>query len=703
MPAPTSESSSALAPITSGLLAAALAEGGVAAVGALDSGGGAVAGAAALLAASATIVVAAAVPLALVGWLADREAARALGRGLTDALGGRPALATAAVLTALGLGVGLGAVVGARLGAMMTARFAAGGTAAVTGVGVALFGLAVAPAARAIGGRLGARGRSAGARWALVGVVAVAALAVTLATLPVAWAFAPTAFALGFGLGLAARAQRMARAARGWRGPAALAAATLVSAAPLVFADALPSAAQSALLYRSPWAGNLLAAAAKASDADGDGYAAILLGGDCDDADPARHPGAEDVPGNGIDENCTGADAQRYAPPPAPRARAEGVPRRQNVVLIQMDALRPDHLSFAGYERETTPRLDRFFAEAAWFDRAYTPAPSTRFAMSAMFTGRDPRRVPHDDLGGNRYRMRPEAETIAEILTRAGYQTMGYTITYVVQHNQGLGQGFARWVTPWPVDDWLANYPVAAERTTDASLAYLASVGDTAARPYLLFAHYRCTHDPYIAYDEFPYGDAEVDRYDSALSYCDREIGRLLDGLDARDDRARTTVVIFSDHGEMFGEHGLTNHGNSLFENDVRVLLAARIPGVAPRRVEAPVLLTDLAPTVLDVAGLPPRADDGWSLLAQLGDDVPARSLFMFTDLWRGNVHQQASAIVEWPLKLIRDVRTNVTALYDVAEDPEEEDDLSSARAADRARLAERLESYEAYAVQPAR
>jgi arylsulfatase A-like enzyme len=468
-----------------------------------------------------------------------------------------------------------------------------------------------------------------------------------------------------------------------------------------------PTSAQSAVLYTAPWTGNLAAMIWRATDADRDGYSPYLLGGDCDDRDEAIRPGARDVPANGLDENCSGADAIRYVPPRPPRSvRPAGLPSRPNIVLLQIDALRPDHLGFAGYERPTSPHLDRFRETATWFENAYTPAPSTRFAMTSMFTGYDARRAPHHDLGGNQFRLDPRAQTVAEELAPIGYDTLGYTISYVLHHNQGLGQGFRLWDTPWPVDDWERTYPIAAELTTQAVGEYLRSMPEDGSRPFMLFAHYRCTHDPYFTYERWDYGEADVDRYDSALNYCDDEIGKVLDQLDRRGDADRTVIAIFSDHGELFGEHGTTNHGNTLYETDVRILMLLRVPGVSVRSVRVPVSLSDLAPTILELAGRPVRPDlDGWSLLVHLSGDAPddpaARPLFLFTDLWRANVHIEATAVLRWPYKYIRNSQTGAEQLYDVAADPEEEDDLAAGQIRVRDELAELSDAYEAFAQQP--
>ena len=687
----------------------AVAEGLVAAWGALDVGGGWLGALAALWGAAGLMVAVGLGPAALWGAMAGTLSARRLGRGLRDGLGGGdpggPGAALIAGTLCVAASVAAAALAGPALLFAVTEPFAVAGEAVVGGAALVALALPCALLGRALHGvaqRVPPLRHMTPSTAAAIALIALAAATCVglLATLPAAWAVTPTAALAGLGFGVVPAVSRHAtHALAGRRLAGALGLAALLAVGSVASVPALPAAARPALLYRAPYVGSLLGALHHAVDADGDGFSPLLLGGDCDDADSSVYPAARDLPGNGVDENCSGADARPWEPAPARHAqRPAWLPERPNVVILQIDALRPDHVGFDGYGRPT-PELDAFRQGATWYSRAYTPAPTTRFAMASMFTGRDVRRVPHVDLPGNRFELSAGAETFAERLARAGYDTFGYTISYVMHHNMGLGQGFRHWNTPWPVDDWLRNYPVAATVTTDATLSYLTETPDDGARPFLLFSHYRCTHDPYIKYPEWDYGDSDHARYESALGYCDREIGRLLAGLAARRDWARTAVILLSDHGELFGEHGLTNHGNSLYETDVRVVLLARFPGHEGGTVETPVTLTDLAPTVVELAGLPPDRDaDGVSLLAHLGNaPPPERPLFMFTELWRGAIHYQASAVVRWPHKLIRDLRTGTEELYDVAADPAERDNLQGSRDPTLGRLSEVLDSYEAW------
>jgi hypothetical protein len=628
--------------------------------------------------------------------LLNLRGVRALGLAVMRVVtGDRPRAGGPAILLGAALAGGaiaLAQLTGVRLTAQMTARMSVQASDVFVAV---LLAIALATLA-AIGPGVTSLYLKASRRVAPLAVIVAperaacvfAGAAFVLAlTLPQVYAFAPAAAALGLVCALVAihfRAHERSQPPRyAWVAPPVIAALAVVGL------RVMPDDARLAATVRAPYASLLVGAARSAVDRDHDGYSPILLGGDCDDHDPNVHPGARDIPDNGIDENCSGADAHAASRVPIPTAPRPDLPTRLNVVLVHLDALRPDHLGFAGYRRATSPKLDRFRASATWFQRAYTPAPTTRYAMASAFTGLEAAAVPHTRGAGPDFILLPQAQTFAERLE--GYDRVGYSISYVVQHIYGIGQGFDRWETPWPPDDWSRTYNTAATLTTEAALAYLAGQGQ-GHRPFVLFVHYQCTHDPYSARPEWNFGSEDVDHYDSAAAYCDDELGRLLAALDARDDAKQTAVVVYSDHGELFGDrdHGLTSHGGSLFEADVRVLLLMRVPGGTARAVETPVSLVALAPTALDLAGTGPRAG---SLVPATFDpkNAPERPIFLLAELDRGPVHYRARGVVDGRYKYVSD--DGGERVFDVERDPAEKTNLAPALPAVRSRLAETLEN----------
>jgi arylsulfatase A-like enzyme len=308
-----------------------------------------------------------------------------------------------------------------------------------------------------------------------------------------------------------------------------------------------------------------------------------------------------------------------------------------HVLLVSLDTLRPDHLPCYGYERDTAPTLTRLAEQGAVMLHAYAPSPSTVPSHASLFTGLYPGR---HRMFNFLNRLADDETTLAELLAAAGWRTVSVSSSVRFRAGSGFEQGFDDVVR---FDRLPKNERSRA--VTDAVLERLAGGDD---RPSFVFAHYFGSHEPYAAPEPYrsrwhkgldspvpeatsrylqlhrwPGQDVPPETleylralYDGEIRYLDAEIARLLDGLEAAGRLDDTLVIVTSDHGEEFKEHGGLSHSAHLHEELLRVPLLVRWPAVvaAGQRLEHPVELTDVLPTVLELVGVAaPAGLDGTS------------------------------------------------------------------------------------------
>ncbi len=328
-----------------------------------------------------------------------------------------------------------------------------------------------------------------------------------------------------------------------------------------------------------------------------------------------------------------------------------------SVVLISVDTLRPDALSPYG-GLVGTPAFERLAAQGALFGSAFAPTPATAPSHATLFTGQEVQR--HGVLR-NGESLPETATTLAEVFREHGYQTAGFVSSFVLDPRFGWGQGFAHFDAvlpesgstlgkqqPYPGAFWAAQrfegFDRRATNTTLAAINWL----DKTTEPFFLFVHYFDPHAPYVppkvfadrtAAVRFPLGTRDVkgvspgqlerlvQQYHGEVLYVDDALAALLDAVERRTgDKA--LVVVTADHGEALGQHHWLEHATNLYDEQIRVPLLVRWPGEVPagRRIETAVGLVDIAPTVLELAGIEsPAHRDGRSLAAAIrGDAEPA-------------------------------------------------------------------------------
>ncbi|MCC6420216.1 MAG: sulfatase [Gemmataceae bacterium] len=337
------------------------------------------------------------------------------------------------------------------------------------------------------------------------------------------------------------------------------------------------------------------------------------------------------------------ARAQLPAPP-------TGAP---NVLFIVLDTVRAKNLSLYGYARQTSPQLERWAKKGVTFERAMATSSWTLPSHGSLFTGRYP-----DDLtGGWHTPLDATHPTLAEVLAGHGYLTAGFVANrFYAGKDSGLARGFVHYDDFANTVGEFINSSTLTKRlcgarqvrrvlgfddlygrrnAAEVSRAFLDWQARQTDRPFFAFLNYFDAHDPYLPPAPFdtkfgpaltraqrelmtdwwpchrlkltgPQTALAMRAYDSCLAGLDHQVGLLLDELDRRGTLGNTLVIIASDHGEHFGEHGLMLHGNSLYRDLLRVPLVILYPGRIPAggRVKSFVSLRDLPATVLDLAGL---------------------------------------------------------------------------------------------------
>jgi arylsulfatase A-like enzyme len=368
---------------------------------------------------------------------------------------------------------------------------------------------------------------------------------------------------------------------------------------------------------------------------------------------------------------------------------------RPNILLISIDTLRPDHLGCYGYSRPTSPQIDALARSGIVFEQAFTPTTWTLPAHASMLSGVTPYR--HGAVVGNS-KIASAVPMLAEKLKASGYWTSGLVSGPYVGVRFGFDRGFDAFVERSKND----------ERELDVYQPLVLNAVDALEPPFFLFVRYFNVHSPFSPEPRFnrflreagealaiETADLRLLRQDLAAgraTVSPRERDRLVDLYDGeiltadfyvdellRRVRAKfpdTIVILTSDHGEEFLEHGNVLHGFTLFDEVLRVPLIVAGPGVPEgQRSSALVSLVDITPTILDLAGLPREGLDGlplsiyWKSPGIAGHPrLPLHTRSGDTPQFRVNLRGVRTPAT----KLVVDVSTNRRRLYDLAADPAE-------------------------------
>jgi len=317
---------------------------------------------------------------------------------------------------------------------------------------------------------------------------------------------------------------------------------------------------------------------------------------------------------------------------------------RPNIVLIVMDTARGDRFPWSGYARPTAPHLEAMAAEGAVYTQAFSPAPWTVPAHASLFTGQYPS-LHRTDCGS--LRLPDAAVTLAETLHAAGYKTIGYTANPWIGREYNFQQGFDTYGETWrlvPED----SEDTGAALTNEKVLRWLewrAGSADARGQPFFLFINYFEPHLPYhppepersrflragldpervrrlsrlghpdemrfiVGLSDLGADDLAIlnELYDGEIAYVDRRAGEVVDLLRRQGILDRTIVAVAGDHGENIGDHHMMDHKLSVHDTLLRVPLVIRYPPAvaAGQKIDAPVQMHDLYPTLLGLAGVKP-------------------------------------------------------------------------------------------------
>lgn len=348
------------------------------------------------------------------------------------------------------------------------------------------------------------------------------------------------------------------------------------------------------------------------------------------------------------------------------------------VILITVDALRADVVQSGKYD-DKLPTLAALRDRAVWFSNARASGTLTKISLSGLMMGTYFSQQYWVDTGRYYTVGKDKTKRFPTFLRRAGVRTVNYRSIGWVRNGVVLG-GFAEDVH---VPATGKHYYTPSKPLFAKLLPRIEAMGP---EPAFVFSH---LSDPHSPYNLGGTKGSPFDRYLAEVAVVDKQLGRLVRLLEKKGLAGRSLLVISADHGEAFGEHDSRTHGTTLYDETLRVPLLFVFPGATPRRVDEPVTLLDVGPTVLDVFGLP---TPGYMMGQSLGPFLRGENPVLTRPILAENRLAQAW-ITRDHKKLIWDTRTDRKELYDLEADPAELHNLAD----DPAALAEPLADLRAF------
>jgi arylsulfatase A-like enzyme len=376
-----------------------------------------------------------------------------------------------------------------------------------------------------------------------------------------------------------------------------------------------------------------------------------------------------------------------------------------SILLVTVDTLRADRLSSYGYTRKTSPHIDALLRQGVRFTQARTVEPLTAPALASMLTS-----LPPQEHGSTRngMRVRPDLLSISKILRHQGYKSAAFVGNWTLRDKLwGMAGQFDDYEEVMTRARWfgMVKKEATGEDLTDRASEWLSrQLESQSERPFFLWVHYVEPHAPYKLQRAFldqlgaaPDGNLYSDsgKYDSEIAYVDYHISRLLEHAADLVPAGEMITVFVADHGESLGEHSYWGHGRHVYEATLHIPMGITWPGrLEPREIEAPALITDLAPTLLALVGLTiPDFFQGmnWTPVL-LGEEPAPAGRVTYYQAHKGvtspkedpNKTRQRGLLevarLEKGMKEIYRVPKNRRRLFDLGSDPGEQKDLAPHR-----------------------
>ena len=364
-----------------------------------------------------------------------------------------------------------------------------------------------------------------------------------------------------------------------------------------------------------------------------------------------------------------------------------------NLLFISIDTLRADRLGLYGYGRETSPNLDKFAKESVVFENMVSVSSWTLPTHVSMFTGLYP--SSHGVSLPSKVQIGENTKTLAELLKEKGYRNFAFTGGGYVGPRYGFGRGFE-------------SYGVHKEKKRDEKYDIEPSIAQfkekisslKSEENFFVFFHTFDVHCPYNSpepymsmfnsenvevvdpkkcgdnyYNRIGISDKQAlylsDRYDGGIRWVDTKLQEVFTFLEQQGRLKNTVVVITSDHGDEFHDHGRIGHKKSLYKELLMVPLIIRAPGLDPARIKASTSHVDLFPTVLELLGI--KSDikfDGKSLLPLVNKEIDSVRAFQFSELDMG---MELRSHLDEKGHLIKNTKNNKSKYFDLIKDPKEQ------------------------------